>query len=997
MSGAGLRWVLCAAGIVGLLACAPPAHAQAGAAVEFDLPGQSLAAALRHIAEWQKLQIVFAPQDVEGLITPRLHGRFTALEAVRRLAEAAGLGYADNGSDTVVLRRRDDGPAQHHGGSRPENPTRLAPAQPPGSSADASNGNPRGKTEHYRAHPDSDPEEIVVTGSYLRQSSPADIVVPLSILSGTALAAQGTVSPADLVKNLNLNAAAQFQVDSLGQNLTSGTASINLRGLGLGSTLVMINGRRHTLSAVATGDGASFVDLNSLMPMIMVERVEILKDGAAATYGSDAVAGVVNVVPRDHFEGAWLQAGYGQVAASPARDRDFSALWGGHDGPLRWVLAFGSLDRTPLRTPNRPWSLAATYGYPAWAGVSTFGRPGSYLAPGQGQHPDSACGQVPGSFLRGTTCMLDYSPYFDLSPKETRQQTYTVLSRTQRDLKATLEFGYTRSQTTTIASPSFPILTTVPIIPASHPDNPYGQPLLWLGRVLGAPDGPSVTRFRYDTLRLVATLSGALRDGWMWDFDSAYSQQNARYDRPDILKSRLALALNGLGGAGCDPATGTAGHGACRYFNPFGTSYTGTGTPNPPALLAWLTGGTGLHAGSSLLSSNLVFSGDLLTLPAGPVTVALGLHHRYERMHHAWSAAFNANDLATLGGGSNFDASRAVWGLFGEARMPLRANLEARFSVRHENYGGGMRSFDPKLALLWRPAPGLSLRGSASTAFRAPSLLQAKGVQSSNPFVSDTLTGTTLYANVQTRGSDRLKPEAANIFSLGATWAPSPRTELGLDYWRFEYHDLIVKENAQQLVDSGAPGIVRDPASRSITLIQANFVNASAVNTAGLDWDLRHRIPVAGGMLGLGLQWTRTLRYELRTQADATQIDGLGSLNATNFAGPIPRDRGTLSTNWTEDNHQFSVYWRHVGAYRNDRPGAFITQRRIGAWNTLDAQYRQDFHDILPGGGVTTLTVGGTNLTDHPPPFAQLLLAYDPRTIDPRGRVLYLSLRHALP
>ncbi|HQR04850.1 MAG: TonB-dependent receptor [Proteobacteria bacterium] len=839
-----------------------------------------------------------------------------------------------------------------------------------------------------------DMEEVVVTGSYIRRNPQAETATALSIVSSEDLAAQAVVTVADMVKNMSINTAAQFQVDSLGQNLTSGTSSVNLRGLGLGSTLVMINGRRHTLSALATGDGVSFVDTNSLMPMIMVDRVEVLKDGAAATYGSDAVAGVVNFITRNRFDGAEIQLGYNKVANSGAHDTELSGIWGGGDGGTHWVAAFSALDRTPLRTPDRPWTLASTYNFPTWAAVSSYGRPGNYLVPGLGRRPDANCGTSASSYLRNGVCMFDYSPYFDLSPKEQRQQLYGVLTHNFGTVKGTLEMGYAHTDTETIASPSFAVLTMVPIIPASHPDNPYGKNVSWFGRVLGGPDGPSVAKFKYDTYRLAGSLTGGLKGSWVWDADVSYSQQDANYDRPDTRKSRLTLALNGFGGSGCNPATGVAGTGPCHYFNPFGTSYTGTGTLNSSDLLSWMTGNTGLRARSTLISSNLVFSGDLFAMSGGTAAAAIGLHQRRETLRNTWSPEFNANDLGNLGGGGNFDVSRNIYGIFGELKLPLHKTLEAQLSARYEDYGHGMDSLDPKVSLLWRPLDTWSFRTSASTAFRAPSLLQANGVQSSNPLINDPVTGTSYYANVQTQGNGSLKPEKADVFSLGATWVPVENAEISLDYWSFHYKDLIVKENAQDLVSTGTR-VVRDPVSNAITMVQANFINASSVNTDGLDLDSRYKFATTVGEIGLGAQWTYILTYDLKTTANSRVVDGVGSLNSTNFAGPVPKQRGTLSATWKQGNQSAAVFWRYIDSYRNDRAGAFITARNISAWKTVDLQYKVDFRGLFPGNGTTSLTVGGTNITNRNPPFAQLLLAYDPKTADPRGRVLYFNLKHS--
>ena len=149
----------------------------------------------------------------------------------------------------------------------------------------------------------ADVEEIVVTGSRIARD-PASSPSPLSVVTADDLSRAGFTSVADAVRLMPANVGSEFNTDVFTQNLSVGTSSFNLRGLGLNATLVLLNGRRQTMSGGVADDGSAFVDLNALMPMIMLQRLEVLKDGAAALYGSDAVAGVANYITRDDFVGA---------------------------------------------------------------------------------------------------------------------------------------------------------------------------------------------------------------------------------------------------------------------------------------------------------------------------------------------------------------------------------------------------------------------------------------------------------------------------------------------------------------------------------------------------------------------------------------------------------------------------------------------------------------------------------------------------------------------
>ncbi|GER00944.1 hypothetical protein JCM17845_15670 [Iodidimonas gelatinilytica] len=163
-------------------------------------------------------------------------------------------------------------------------------------------------------------EEIVVTGSYIRRSSQTSQASPISVIGSDDIDQIGATSLAGITQTLTINTGSQNNPDAFTQNFSTGTSNINLRGLGVASTLVLLNGRRQVVSGATTDDGVSFVDTSSLIPMIALERMEILKDGAATLYGSDAVAGVVNFITRDRFEGFEIRAEYQACRMKAARE-----------------------------------------------------------------------------------------------------------------------------------------------------------------------------------------------------------------------------------------------------------------------------------------------------------------------------------------------------------------------------------------------------------------------------------------------------------------------------------------------------------------------------------------------------------------------------------------------------------------------------------------------------------------------------------------------------
>lgn len=190
-------------------------------------------------------------------------------------------------------------------------------------------------------------EEVIITGSYIR-GTPLDAPSPVTTVDRASIEAQGAAQIWDVIKNLEINSGS-FTNEGAGEGAAlSGTANVNLRNLGENSTLTLVNGRRQVSAATTTRSGGEFVDINTI-PLVMVERVEVLTDGGSALYGSDAVAGVVNVIMRTEFEGLEL---YGDVqaldAATSQQDRTGSIIWGWGDDKNHFVLSAEKFERDPV-------------------------------------------------------------------------------------------------------------------------------------------------------------------------------------------------------------------------------------------------------------------------------------------------------------------------------------------------------------------------------------------------------------------------------------------------------------------------------------------------------------------------------------------------------------------------------------------------------------------------------------------------------------------------
>jgi len=189
-------------------------------------------------------------------------------------------------------------------------------------------------------------EEVVVTGSYLKGSA-TDGASPVEIIGRDTIEDLGAVTMADITKNISVNSGSENQADSFTSGSTQGTSNINLRGLGLSSTLVLVDGRRNTVAAATANDGSVFVDTNSI-PVIAVKRVEVLKEGAASIYGSDAVAGVVNYILRRDFTGLEFDVSKQEADLGKQTDNTVGMIWGKEYGDTNVVLSYSVLNRSPL-------------------------------------------------------------------------------------------------------------------------------------------------------------------------------------------------------------------------------------------------------------------------------------------------------------------------------------------------------------------------------------------------------------------------------------------------------------------------------------------------------------------------------------------------------------------------------------------------------------------------------------------------------------------------
>ena len=862
---------------------------------------------------------------------------------------------------------------------------------------------------------DSDMEEVVITGSYIKGTG-TDEASPVEVLNSDYIQKQGALTIGELTQKLSVSTGTENNPDSFTSGETQGTSNVNLRGLGLTSTLVLVNGKRQSIAAAVANDGSVFVD-TATIPMAALERVEILKEGATATYGSDAVAGVVNFILRDDFEGVEVSLGHQTTATSSQDTSDVSILAGTNFGDNTNLLVAASfLQQDPLSSAERAYTtinavstLGRSFlnlgglapGLPPVIDGGTGAYAGTY-GPGE-TIPDANCeangGVLSGGFvpsLGGQKCGFLYGPRFNLVNEEERTNLYAALTHDMDNgISIRGEIGFAKNEVLdNPQSPSYPALNFPTILPGQA-GSPFDGFVRWYGRPLGAEAPSPLAPRNSETLRASLDLSGSLDDGaWDWRASLTYSENDREAYQPDTIASRLTAALAGQGGE-----SGT------ETFNIFDPSQ------NSAELIDYISAVTYTNRKTDLLVADLVVSGPWFELDDfGTVNLAYGAQFRnegysvnrndiYTQKPDPITGELQNVDLIFLGGGAPVDVTRDSFAAFAEVSMPLNDSVELNVAARYESLESDS-SLDPKISLRWQATDKLVVRGSMSTAFREPSLVQQYNVGTSLQGLVDPLSGSSsaLFVRVRAEGSLDLKPETSTNTNLGLVYSPTDNLNLRLDWWQFEYEDVITIENAQGKLDADPNGESVSRVNGVLNGMQVSYINAATVDTDGIDVSADWNIPAGdAGDFGVQLAYSRFNSYEIPDGNGGTR-DVVGSFNHDNFVRSLPEAKWNLTADWERGNHSAAVVLYHVDSYTTGRavPASAVGfDNNIDSWQTVDASYNFNFNI---GDTQAVFTLGGKNLTDEEAPrvYDAANFSYDPKQHDPRGRLYYARVKFAL-
>lgn len=762
-------------------------------------------------------------------------------------------------------------------------------------------------------------DTVQVTGSHIKRAQISG-VGPVTVIDAETIARSGATSIDTLLQRMPASAGfAGNQTNAYWANNGYGTTQVNLRGLGINRTLVLLNGRR----VVNGGTGAnSSVDLN-VIPVALIERIEVLKDGASAIYGADAVAGVVNIITKKSFDGAQLGLRYGETFEGDGEETGFDFSWGiqGERGSLMTSLSYTEGKAVNMADRQRC-ALGEVNGKLECVGSSATIGGRARLADGTvvnfNQDPNGD-----GDFYEPYSAKHNYNSYPTLNAvnpiKRLSFSTFGQLQLTE-DVNLFTELMFTNRKSNQIATPGAIGQYRAINIAANHPTNPTGQNLVLQRRRLEEA-GPREFYQDTDTFRAVLGLEGRFGTGWEWNAAVNWGRNTGIDGSTNVANlDRVDQTLNT---AICSNAPGAAI--PCA-------DYLGYGDITQQVLdyILFTTRDTG---GNEQRSFNANLTGQLFEMPAGWVGFATGVEIRKDR-------GWRDPDQLTQLGIANSNAQQRIDGeytakeAYVELALPLLQgkafadSLYFNTAVRYSDYDLFGSDTNYKVGLDWQVTPALKLRATRATAFRIPNVPELfGGVSEGNLTTADPCSNwstlpasSTVYQNCQADGvpvgyrqlgntilttvggNPKLEPEDADTLTLGAVWTPgfAPGLTLTLDYYDIKIENAIqsVPGSEKLALCYNTPGLshpfcsaanfTRNPVTGEIDYLSAQPVNAASERISGIDLGVLYEFDL--------MDWKATLNWDV-SYLDRYEFVPYPGGDTIDYAGKITGGRGSY-THW---------------------------------------------------------------------------------------------------
>jgi iron complex outermembrane recepter protein len=875
-------------------------------------------------------------------------------------------------------------------------------------------------------------EKIEVTGSNIKR---VDTEAPsvVQIITREEIEKSGASTVAELLRSVPAISSGALQDFNTGSGFSPAVQSASLRGLGSVGTLVLLNGRRVAPSPTAdpnTGQGSAF-NLNTI-PFNAIERIEILKDGASAIYGSDAIAGVINFILRKDYVGAEAR-----VSGQSTSDNTFKNY------SISGTVGFGDLakDRYNVLISGEYFSReAVTFDEPNGVLNDDYRRLANRNAPNT-----SSFTQIPNFFREAT---LGNGVFLTALPTDPRCPAAQVISpnagcrtntfgfqqiqgkservgglvKITRDfsgvMQGTAEFSFTRAINNFDSSPQALDGTVNGSIwfnragqrfqyqlrlPVGHPDNPTNVPVALRYRFvdLGIAKQETIN----DAYRGLVGLSGTVGN-WDWESALLYSKT----ERKDVADGQLSL-----------PALLNAINNRTYRF----------GGVNTPAVLATLAPNRTSNGATDITSIDLKGTRELFTMKGGPVIIAAGVEFRRE------SFDINSDPNQVAGNfigitSTTVGASRTVKSLFAELSAPILSNVETQLALRIDNYSDYATSTTPKFGVKWKALSSLALRANYAEAFRAPSLTQTSNsrVQSfsvvtdpvrcpngTTPLPGGQLTdctGTTV-ASIFLPSTD-LEPERSKSWTIGFIYSPMNNVSLQADMFEIRRRDQIDRLSAQQVViNEFVPNyiggsVVRNsnpatfipgvPNSGPLESTTRRFLNLGETRVKGVDVQFDASTTLGGGRLSFNTIATWTIRYDYQLNRGGSFVNNAGNF----YINEVPRLRGNATLNYAKGNWSGFVRGNYTSGWDYGDPTvanqcylaptsptlAYLGRCQVDSLTTIDvgASYR----------GIKNLSVSllVRNIENRKAPYdpGQTTLGFNPTFHNPFGSNINLSANY---
>jgi iron complex outermembrane receptor protein len=895
-------------------------------------------------------------------------------------------------------------------------------------------------------------QRVEVTGSNIKRLD-AETVSPVEIINREDIERTGQPTVADLLRSSVFNTGGGFGEGFGGGNsFAPGASAASLRGLGAKTTLVLINGRRTAGYGFAQNLNASFVDLNQI-PASAVDRIEVVRDGASAIYGSDAIAGVVNIIMRKDYNGMELSASGG--ASEGKTDRRATATLGRTGLAGGKASVFGTLDYyqrdlllqgdTQL-VKSRDFrgryeggrNLQSLTAGGTWQQVSAAG--GALITPTSFRAISECSGTVmtgPQAVEAGlinltpttqsaaalaqnqaraaatnTFCTYDFKDQFTILPGTKRlngffRATFDVsasttayaevgLSRTESEQKFQAPFfaGTTGLQQTAAGLRPFPFNT---FYNPGVAGNPFDTRAVYNGVLndMGTRDSLITS----DVGRLVAGMLYTFKD---WDFDSAFGV--ARTNTETINTTRLTL--NGVASvigitSAPQPPTPTSSASLYNYDKP---------STNTDAIRDRMRVNFPRRAESTLSFIDTKASTIIGQGPGGPIGLAVGGEYRRETL--ADIPADIAQQGQILGQGiTKTDGSRSNFSTFAELSIPAGKLAEMQLALRHDRYSDYGNSTTPKVGVKVRAADGLLIRANAGTGFRAPTLPEiSPSVATFFTSVTDPQDGASRQISGVYGGNAQLQPETSQSRVVGAVWEPSRMTSVGANYYSIVYSNVVASPSFQSLINASCPvrpsptnpapcpstpSVIRDPLNNQVVTIISGYVNLNSRVTSGYDFDLRHRMRTDWGLLAFSFDGTLVKMFK---------ENGVDALATNSASSTIPRFRSGTSLTATKDalSGTFRVNYtsRYTQGFLNGTTYSSVQDPRFQT-GVLPSNVRShttlDFFGRYQVNKRTTASFSLINVTNRLPPFDPAWGTFaDSQLYDMRGRQVRASLSYRM-